>query len=251
MLEHSLPTVKPKPWGVWATLGFSLVIFGVFLLIQTLVLLAFLAARVAQEPSIDPQVLQGSLAFNGLVLAIATLASAPVCIALIALFAKLRKQLSLHDYLGLHRPTRRQVLEWCSVAVMCNVGIDLLKSFVDLPIIPPVIVKSYETAFILPLFYLAVVVMAPVFEELFFRGFLYQGFRHSFLKVTGAIAIPSLLWALIHQQYDWIDVAGIFIFGIVLGLARHRTGSVYVAVSMHALNNFLALMQVAWTVHSS
>lgn len=251
MSEHSLAVGKPKPWGIWATLGFSAIVFGVFLLIQTLVFLVVLATRIAQKPSVTVESLQGTLAVNGFVLAIATLVSAPICIALIVVFANLRKRLPLRAYLGLKRPTRRQLLEWCSVAVMCNVGIDLLKSFVDLAIIPSFTVKIYETAFVLPLFYLAIVVLAPAFEELFFRGFLYQGLRHSFLNVAGAIAIPSILWALIHQQYNWVDMAGVFVFGLVLGLARQRTGSVYVPMAMHALNNLLALLQVAWIVHVS
>jgi uncharacterized protein len=249
MPDHSSTVGKPKPWGVWATLGFSLIVFGVFLLIQTLIFLMALAQEAAQNPATSVETLQNNLAFNGSLLAIATLVATPICIALIVVFARLRKKLALKDYLSLKRPTRRQLLEWCSVAIMCNVGIDLLKSLVDLDIIPPFVVKTYETAGFLPLFYLSVVVLAPLFEELFFRGFLYQGFRHSFLKTTGAIAISAVLWALIHQQYNWVDITGVFVFGLVLGLARQRTGTIYVPIAMHALNNFLALLQVAWIAH--
>ena len=42
----------------------------------------------------------------------------------------------------------------------------------------------------------------PVFEELFFRGFLLEGFRRTFLGTTGAVVLTSLLWAVIHTQYD-------------------------------------------------
>jgi uncharacterized protein len=251
MPEHSFTSAKPKPWGIWPTLGFSLIIFGVFLLTQTLVFLMVLTTKLAQEPSTNMENLQGSLASNGFVVTIATLVSAPICITLIVIFAKLRKPIKLKDYLGLKQPTPRQLLEWCSVATMCNVGIDLLKSFVDLAIIPSFVVKIYETAVFLPLFYLSVVVLAPLFEELFFRGFFYQGLRHSFLGIAGAIILPSVLWALIHQQYSWVDMAGVFVFGLVLGLARQRTGSIYVPIAMHALNNLLAILQVAWTVHFS
>ncbi|MBD2464801.1 CPBP family intramembrane metalloprotease [Oscillatoria sp. FACHB-1407] len=244
-------STKPKPWGLWATLGFSLVVLGVFLVTQTLVFLAFLSFKISQEPALSPDMVAGGLQNNGFVLAIATLISAPICIAVIVGIIKLRKRPTIYEYLGLKRPSKRQLAEWCLIAILCIVALDLLKSFVDVPVIPPFVMEAYETAYFLPLFYFAIIVMAPLFEEVFFRGFLFQGLRHSSLKVGGAIVLPSAFWAMIHVQYDWLDIGIIFILGLLLGYARYRTTSLYVPLAMHALNNLLALLQVAWIVHFS
>ncbi|MDX2215149.1 MAG: CPBP family intramembrane glutamic endopeptidase [Oculatellaceae cyanobacterium bins.114] len=250
-MQDSSPStsVRPKPWGLWATLGFSLVVFSVFFLTQTLVFLAILGFKIAQEPALSPEMVVGSLQTNGFVLAIATLISAPICIAVIIGIIKLRRRLTIHAYLGLKQPTKRQLAEWCLIVVLCIVALDLLKSFVDVPVIPPFVIEAYETAYFLPLFYLAIIVIAPLFEEIFFRGFLFHGLRYSPIKASGAIVLSAFLWAVIHVQYEWLDISIIFILGLLLGYARYRTNSLYVPIAMHALNNLLSLLQVAWIVH--
>jgi len=234
----SLSIAPSRPWRLGATLIFSGIIFSVFLLVQTLVVLGILSMS-------TPRIPMHQAAQNGWLITIATLVSSPICVVLILGIAKLRKQLSLREYLGLRRPPRRALLEWGLITVMCSMALDLLKLLADLPIVPPSMIETYETAHLLPLFYLAVVVVAPIFEELFFRGFIYQGIRYSFLGIPGAIVLPAILWGLIHIQYEWFDKVGIFIFGVVLGCARMRSRSTYVTIAMHALNNSLALVQVA------
>jgi uncharacterized protein len=240
----SKPAKKPKPWGLWATLGFSAIVFVAFLLIQTLVAAVMLSYQLSQNPSADPMLLASELATNGFLLALATICSAPLCTALIVVFIKLQKRVSVKDYLGLRKPTRRELMTWCLITVFAITIIDLLKSLVDRPLVPSFVTDIYETAYFLPALYLALIVMAPLFEEVFFRGFLFQGFKHSRLGNMGAIAIPAFIWALIHLQYAWYDIAGIFVFGIVLGFAQLKTKCIYVAIAMHALNNLLAVLQV-------
>jgi len=53
-----------------------------------------------------------------------------------------------------------------------------------------------------PLFGIAAVVFAPLFEEGFFRGFLFVGFKQSRLGSFGTILITSAAWAALHIQYD-------------------------------------------------
>jgi hypothetical protein len=98
------------------------------------------------------------------------------------------------------------------------------------------------------LLWVAVALAAPLFEELFFRGFLFRGLCGSALGAAGAIVVTAALWALIHVQYDGYEIASIFAFGLVLGIARHRSGSTWTPIGMHALLNFIAMTQVAATV---
>ena len=91
--------------------------------------------------------------------------------------------------------------------------------------------------------WLAVIVAAPVFEEIFFRGFLFKGLQHSRIGPLGAILVTSLLWATIHLQYDLWDLGIIFALGIFLGFARLKTGSVYATIALHALVNLIATIE--------
>ncbi len=79
-------------------------------------------------------------------------------------------------------------------------------------------------------------VVAPIFEEIVFRGLIYSWLRVRVGVVAGAI-ISALLFASIHM-----DVTGFFILfgvGVVLALAYERTGSLLVPMQIHILNNLV------------
>ena len=92
-------------------------------------------------------------------------------------------------------------------------------------------------------FGLAVViaVIAPIIEELIFRGYLYKAWRFTRLGYAGALILISLLFSLIHVgQYHWPYLLVIFCFAILLGMAREKTGSVLTPMLFHAINNAIA-----------
>jgi membrane protease YdiL (CAAX protease family) len=105
-------------------------------------------------------------------------------------------------------------------------------------------VEAWRTAGFLPALAVAVVVLAPAFEELLFRGFLYAGLARSRLGPLGAIVVAAAGWAAIHRQYDLIDAAAIFVLGLLFGAARWRTGSTTLAFGLHAAVNLTAVVQV-------
>ena len=82
-------------------------------------------------------------------------------------------------------------------------------------------------------------------EELVFRGFLFEGLRHSRLGNAGAIILASAVWASIHLQYEWFYVGQILVLGLLLGAARLFTRSLVPSILMHALVNGIATLQVA------
>jgi hypothetical protein len=90
---------------------------------------------------------------------------------------------------------------------------------------------------------LAFSVAAPVTEELFARGFLYRGWSESFLGVPGAILLSSLVWTLLHLQYDWFFLGEVFSIGLLLGYLRYRFNSTWLTIFLHGLNNLAAVVQ--------
>jgi membrane protease YdiL (CAAX protease family) len=126
---------------------------------------------------------------------------------------------------------------------------DGLTYLLDRPIIPEFMLRAYETAYFVPLLWLAIVIAAPLAEELFFRGFLFESVRYTRLGVTGAVVITSLLWAVIHLQYGPYEITTVFILGLILGVARLITGSIYTPIVMHGLVNLVATVEVAVYIH--
>lgn len=88
---------------------------------------------------------------------------------------------------------------------------------------------------------LVVIVIGPVAEETFFRGFVYQGLRGS-LGVAGAAVISAGLFAGAHADIGLLVPA--FLSGLVLTWVFVRTGCLGPAILAHSLQNFLAFITV-------
>ncbi len=94
---------------------------------------------------------------------------------------------------------------------------------------------------------LLVTVVAPLAEELFFRGYFFTALRN-WKGVRVAAAITGVTFGAIHI-FNYVDdfnaiaaiaIAGLMVFGAALCLLYWRTGSLYPCFAVHALNNSLA-----------
>ena len=97
-----------------------------------------------------------------------------------------------------------------------------------------------ESAIGFILLFFAIVIIAPVGEELLFRGFLQQFLENHWTDVTRAILVTSLFFAIIHMNSYWL--IQIYILGIFLGYLCWRTGSVIPSLILHSINNGTALI---------
>jgi membrane protease YdiL (CAAX protease family) len=80
--------------------------------------------------------------------------------------------------------------------------------------------------------------IVPIFEEVFFRGLLLSWLRKR-LNVHGAIFVMAALFALMHGSL--VVAPYVFIFAVVAGYVRVRTGSTFNTIIMHSLNNLMLL----------
>jgi len=81
---------------------------------------------------------------------------------------------------------------------------------------------------------LAAVIVAPIVEEIFFRGFLFQGFRKKYGWVNSML-LRSAIFAAAHL--DPVSLIPTFILGIVLAYVYHRSNSVWPGILLHFLIN--------------
>ena len=82
-------------------------------------------------------------------------------------------------------------------------------------------------------------ILPPVFEELAFRGYLYNIMK----KVTNdkiTIIATSFLFALIH--FSFISLLWIFPFGLFLGYLRKKYNTLWLCMIAHFIHNFIVLM---------
>ncbi len=238
-----LVPAPPRPWGFWATMGLSLGIIGFFIFVQAMVTVGFILYHGAVDPKFgDADIMR--LATSGLLLSVAEWVSTPLTLALVVWLVKLRGQLSVREYLSLHKIPARYYVFWTAVLLAFAATTDGLSWIAGHRVVPEVMVRAYRTAVVPPLLWGAIIIAAPIFEELFFRGFFFRGIQQSRLGNAGAVLITSFFWSIIHVQYNAPLIFWIFLLGIVLGVARVRTNSTYLTIVLHALLNLIATIQV-------
>lgn len=86
-----------------------------------------------------------------------------------------------------------------------------------------------------------IVGVAPVVEELFFRGFAFGGLRRD-LPFWAAGLIANAIFGLAHLvgSTNLAVVLQLFVFGLVLSWLYERTNSIGPSIALHAVNNAFA-----------
>jgi membrane protease YdiL (CAAX protease family) len=144
------------------------------------------------------------------------------------------------DYLSLKPPTRRELARGVIVVAAFLIAGEGLSWLLGQQAVTPFQLDIYRTARSagwLPWLWLTVVVAAPAGEEILFRGFLFRGWLRASGDARPAIAATSLLWAVLHVQYDFFTMGVVLVLGLLLGWIRARTGSTVLTMILHALVN--------------
>ena len=96
---------------------------------------------------------------------------------------------------------------------------------------------NVSTQFEYALAFITLVIVAPVAEELLFRGYLFGKLRKH-APLWASILITSVLFGLVHMQ--WNVGLDVFVLSIVLCLLRVMSGSIWPAILLHMLKNGIA-----------
>lgn len=229
------------PWGAWTTLAFSLLIVGLFVVVEGIVAIVYLIVNGA-KPGADFAALSEEYAAP--LFLFPTWAAMPACLLAILFFVYLSGS-PIREYLALKPVSWRATAVWLAAVVAFIAIVDALTYLLGQPIVPEFSQQLYRVPFWRPFVWLTLPTIAPLFEETFFRGFMIAGLRRHWGSGP-AIIISSLAWAAIHMQYSAPIMGTIFILGLLLGTARVQSGSLYPSLAMHVLTNCVATLEAAW-----
>ena len=90
---------------------------------------------------------------------------------------------------------------------------------------------------------MSTVVAAPILEEVLFRGVIFESCRER-LGTGGAVLLSALLFGLIHGIP--VQIVNAFVVGLILGYIYLRTRSLMSVIVLHAINNGLAYISMAF-----
>jgi CAAX protease family protein len=196
------------------------------------------------EPSLLAYVLAGSTAFQGTLL-----------------WGALRQGRRLGNGnrcagLGI-RPIRHigQVALLCVVMIVCLLSFVLLAARIPAlrefakSVTPDIMARLGEGGpFAVLVKVTLAVILAPLSEELFFRGWLWEALRqrgHVFATVACVTALP---WLLLHGLDSPARIVFLIPAAVVFSLARQQGGSVLGSLVVHVTNNMTAVMMQAVAV---
>ncbi len=126
--------------------------------------------------------------------------------------------------------------------------ISALGALLKTPKIPLPFDKLASTPFSMLFLAIVAVVFAPIFEELFFRGFLQPLLSRTFGTIAG-ILTTAVAFGLLHGfEYNWVWQYAFFISlaGAVFGWLRARTNSVIPSTVMHGFFNAVSMVALAF-----
>jgi uncharacterized protein len=133
---------------------------------------------------------------------------------------------------------RREWLALIAVGVVLAFAIDLLESFLPIPKQLPIDAFFKDRASTLLMVAFGIL-LAPVIEELFFRGLLYPVLNRA-LGAVASLSLTAALFALLHAgqlAHAWGPLFALFLVGLVLTLVRARYQSVAASILVHMAYN--------------
>ena len=87
---------------------------------------------------------------------------------------------------------------------------------------------------------LSVVVLAPLTEEIFFRGLVQSMLRRYLHRPWVAVVLTAVFFAALHEPY-WYSMPPLLALGLAIGYNYERTGRLWAPILIHALFNALNL----------
>jgi membrane protease YdiL (CAAX protease family) len=247
--ENPPATITPAPrpprvWKFWGTALWGLFIFAGMFVGQVAVIAYFVLRRGGPiDVAAAIHVVGG-----GLTISLSVIMGLPAVLA--AAWVAIRpSRTPFADYLALRWTSWRNLFIGIGALVVLVGGWDMVSRALGREVTPGFmgdVLKSAQADGALWLLVIAFCVAAPMSEEIFARGFLYRGWSESRLGPVGAILLSSLAWTSLHLQYDWFFFGEVFSIGLLLGYLRYRSGSTWLTIVLHGINNLAATIQTIW-----
>ena len=189
---------------------------------------------------------------NGTVVSISIIIGCLLLVAISVLIIRLRGG-DLRQYLALKPFSLAVGVGMVGLLLLFMIGSQALTYLLDaspLAFIDPL----YQSVSSVWLLVFAMVIVAPFYEELIFRGILWSAIAEQFpsslyskySEHRGAIVasmVTSLIFAVIHLQYGIYEISTIVVLALIFCYARIKSGSLLLPILLHMINNGAAMGQ--------
>ncbi|ABE74577.1 Abortive infection protein [Psychrobacter cryohalolentis K5] len=248
--ENNKVVIHPQP--LFTRLGTLLLIIGmvVFFFISQLIgiyIAGKLVLPTAKSATVGDIFFFGSN--DGTVVSISIMIGCVLLVAISALVIRVRGG-NLKQYLVLRPFSLAVGMGMIGLLLIFMIGSQALTYMLDkspLAFVDPL----YQSVSSVWLLIFAMVIVAPIYEELIFRGILWSAIAEQFTsppdtEYRGAIVaslVTSLIFAVIHLQYGIYEISTIVVLALLFCYARIKSGSLILPMLLHIINNGAAMWQ--------
>ena len=248
--ETNKVVIHPQP--LFTRLGTLLLIIGmvVFFFISQLIgiyIAGKLVLPTAKSATVGDIFFFGSN--DGTVVSISIMIGCVLLVAISALVIRVRGG-NLKQYLALRPFSLAVGMGMIGLLLIFMIGSQALTYVLDkspLAFVDPL----YQSVSSVWLLIFAMVIVAPIYEELIFRGILWSAIAEQFTsppdtEYRGAIVaslVTSLIFAVIHLQYGIYEISTIVVLALLFCYARIKSGSLILPMLLHIINNGAAMWQ--------
>jgi len=248
--ETNKVVIHPQP--LFTRLGTLLLIIGmvVFFFISQLIgiyIAGKLVLPTAKSATVGDIFFFGSN--DGTVVSISIMIGCVLLVAISALVIRVRGG-NLKQYLALRPFSLAVGMGMIGLLLIFMIGSQALTYVLDkspLAFVDPL----YQSVSSVWLLIFAMVIVAPIYEELIFRGILWSAIAEQFTsppdtEYRGAIVaslVTSLIFAVIHLQYGIYEISTIVVLALLFCYARIKSGSLILPILLHIINNGAAMWQ--------
>lgn len=131
---------------------------------------------------------------------------------------------------------RSDVSKFLMLAIAISISYTVIGSHLEIEENP--ILSAFDSSIAsMLLSFITVCLLAPVIEELVYRGVLFSLLKKLKLNVTFLILVSTALFTAVHSHYDTADLTFVFVLGFLAGYARVKTKGLLVPIAIHSTVN--------------
>lgn len=232
---------EPTPWGVSSVVKFTLAY--IFFIIPFMIIAAIIGLIAGEELR---ESTYGDIMFHAF-----DFIYYFVPIGLIFYSVVKRHKNNFFKALNLQKLTRVEFLRWMKICLLISISVIAFSEFIGhlSPLgkfIPEQIplYEDFRKGYIEAIWFSLMALMAPLQEELIFRGYVYQGLRNRF-GITTSAAVVSTIFVLLHGPglaFNLVLLFFIAIVAVLLIVVRIKTGSLTKCILLHQIFNTFSVI---------
>ena len=153
------------------------------------------------------------------------------------------------EYFALNTFNIKTILKWVFYFILISLFTGYIKHEHIIPISPNWELVLYNKHLAIIIFFIITVLIIPILEEILFRGIIFSGIEESFLGKGGAVVISAYLWSIPSSSYNPYVLLSNMLLGILLGMSRYKTNSIYVPIILHLINSMIEFITIVMLQH--